>query len=153
MRHHRSAWRVERIGWTVMALILVATLLGAFGDGPLSRARAGSAALSVEYDRLVRSSSPTQYRFRVSPAQAEQGRLRLRLDQSLVDRMELESIVPQPEHQTAGPDYAEFVFRLAPGERPVTIDMRYRPATFGRQRGSISVAGRDAVAIDQFVYP
>lgn len=154
MRHHRATWRVERIGWCVIALLLAATLLGLFGDGPLSRARAGSdETLSVEYDRLLRSSAPTQYRFRASPALAARGSLRLRFDQSLIEHMEVDSIVPQPEHQLSGPGYTEFIFLLNAGRRPATIDLRYRPATFGRQHGRVSVAGEHALVIDQFAYP
>ena len=65
MRHHYAAWRAERVAWCVMALVLLATLLGAFGDGPLSDARVGSPrTFTVEYDRLLRSSSPALLRFR-----------------------------------------------------------------------------------------
>lgn len=154
MRHHRRAWRIERVGWAVMALVLAATLLGAFGDGPMSRAQEGSArALSVEYDRLLRSSAPTEYRFQTHPSIANRGALRLRFDRSLVDLMELDSIIPAPEHQEAGPGYTDFIFSLAPGSSSARIDFRFRPATFGRHVGRVSVAGAHPVVIDQFVYP
>lgn len=154
MRHHRSAWRIERYGWALIALVLVATLLGAFGDGPLSRARTGSAGtLSVEYDRLLRSSAPTEYRFQVHPSIASRGVLRLRFDRSLVDHMEMDSIIPAPEQQEAGPGYTQFTFRVAPAGSPVNIDFRFRPATFGPYAGRVSVDGAHPVLIDQFVYP
>lgn len=154
MRHHRAAWRVERIGWTVMALLLAATLLGAFGDGPLSHARSGSAqGLSVEYDRLLRSSAPALYRFEANPSLARDGVIRLRFDGALIENMELESIVPEPEAQEAGPGFTEFAFRVAPGDRPAKFDFRFRPATFGHRTGGVSVAGAEAVRINQFVYP
>jgi len=151
MRHHQSAWRVERIGWLLMALVLAATLLGIFGDGPLSHARSGSARhLSVRYDRLLRSSAPAQYAFVANAGGA--GELRLRFDRSLMEDIELDSVVPQPETEEAGPDYTEFVFRVR-GNAPVNIDFRYRAATFGRRSGRVSVDGQQAVLIDQFVYP
>lgn len=154
MRHHRAAWRVERIGWALGALVLGATVLGVFGDGPLSRAEAGSTdALFVEYDRLLRASAPSEYSFRARPAMAAGGFLRLRFDQALVDRMEIESIVPAPQFQEAGGDHTEFVFRAAPGAASLSIEFRYRPATFGPQSGRVSVAGAHPVQIRQFVYP
>lgn len=137
-----------------MALVLLATLLGLFGDGILSRAQSGSLqTFSVSYDRLLRSSAPAQYRFRVNPAALDGDSLRLRISQSLVDRMEVESIVPQPTRQIAGPGYTEFVFAVMAGHRIAQVDFRYRPATFGRQRGTASIAGAHPLAIDQFVYP
>lgn len=154
MRHHRAAWRVERVGWTVIALLLAGAMLGVFGDGPLSRAHSGSAdTLRVEYDRLVRSSAPTEYRFTIDPSVAQGGELRLRFDRSLVDHMELDSIIPEPGRQAATPGHAEFVFRIEPGEGPARIDFRYRPATFGWHRGRVSVAGAHALRIDQYAYP
>ena len=154
MRHHRLAWRIERIGWAVMAALLTATLFGAFGDGPLSRAQDGSArTLSVEYDRLLRSSAPAQYRFQAHPSVATKGALRLRFDQSLVDHMELDSIVPAPERQEAGSGYTDFIFRVAAAGSSARIEFRFRPASFGRHTGRVSVAGARPVVIDQFVYP
>lgn len=154
MRHHRAAWRAERIGWTIMALLLLGALIGAFGDGPLSRARSGSPqSLSLQYDRLLRASAPSQYRFEAHPSTAPGGELRLRFDRALLEDIELESIVPQPEREEAGPDYTEFIFRTAPGPAPLKIDFRYRPTTFGLHGGRVSVGDAHAVTIDQFVYP
>jgi hypothetical protein len=154
MRHHHAAWRVERFAWFVIAVVLAATLAGAFGDGPLSQARVGSGrTFSVEYDRLLRSSAPALLRFHVHPSLRRDGVVRLRMDRSLVERMELESIVPEPLSQASGTGFTEFVFAVAPGTAPASIDLRYRPATFGRFRGEVSIAGADALVIDQFVYP
>lgn len=136
-----------------MALMLAAALLGVFGDGPVSRTRAGSGqTISVEYDRLLRASAPALYRFHVRPSLAGDGALHLRIDRALLDRMEFESITPQPEHQITGPGYGEFIFRLAPGDRAATIDIRFRPATFGRQQGRVSIDAQ-TVVISQYVYP
>lgn len=77
----------------------------------------------------------------------------MRFDQSLVDHMELDSIVPAPERQEAGSGYTDFVFRVAATDSPVRIEFRFRPATFGRHTGRVSVAGAHPVVIDQFAYP
>jgi hypothetical protein len=153
MRHHRAAWRVERVGWALVAAILVATLFGAFGDGPLSRAASGSQAFRVEYDRLLRASAPAELKVRAGSAAAQGGLLRLRIARSLVDRMEFDSIVPQPLRQVAGPGYTEFVFPVAGGGGAVDINVRYRPATFGRQSGAVSLVGSDTLLIRQYVFP
>lgn len=154
MRHHRAAWRAERIGWFVMALVLTATVLGGFGDGPLSRAKVHSdTGWSLEYERLVRSNAPSLFRFHVQPGLAAAGEVQLRLDRSLLDHMEIESIVPSAAREVTGPGYGEFTFLLAPGEKAATIDLRYRPATFGHRRGRVSLSGGQPVFIDQFAFP
>lgn len=153
MRHHRAGWRVERVGLAIIAIILMGALLGIFGDGPLSHGRSGSArAVSVEYERLLRASAPTEYRFHVDPSLATQGILDLRMDNSLVDLMQVDSIVPEPERQTAGPTYTAFSFRVEPGTS-VTVVFRLRAATFGRHEGQVVVQGAPALSIDHFIYP
>lgn len=154
MRHHRADWRVERVGLAVIAIILMGALLGVFGDGPLSHGRSGSGqAVSVEYERLLRASAPTQYRFHVDPSLATQGILDLRMDNSLVDLMQVDSIVPEPERQTAGPTYTAFSFRVEPGTSPASVVFQFRPATFGRHEGQVVVPGAPALSIDHFIFP
>lgn len=135
-----------------MALLLIACLLGLFGDGPLSRAKTGSPrTMTVQYDRLLRSSAPAEYGFEANPAVVTGHELRLRFDQSLMDGIEIDSIVPQPETEEAGPNSTEFAFRVK-ANTSVKVNFRYRPTTFGRRSGRVSVGGH-AVLIDQFVYP
>jgi hypothetical protein len=153
MRHHRTAWRVERVGWTIVAVLLMASMFGMFGDGPLSRAGAGSGDFHVEYRRLLRSSAPAEFRFRTNGSAAQGGLIRLRISRSLIDRMEIESIVPQPLRQVAGPGYTEFAFPVMKGPGTIDIIVRYRSATFGRQHGQMSLVGSEMVSIDQFVFP
>jgi hypothetical protein len=154
MRHHRAAWKVERTGWAVMALLLLGALLGVFGDGPLSRASAGSpASLSAEYDWLQRASAPTAYKFDVHPSLVRDGTLRLRFDQRLIDAILIDSIVPEPEATRAGPGYTEFEFDIAPEGKSARVTFHYRPDTFGHRTGRITVAGAPHVTIDQYIYP
>ena len=153
MRHHRAAWRVERVAWALGALALLGALLGLFGDGPLSRAQGGSVkGLSVRYDRLLRANAPSHYTVDAGSAVVRQEVLRLRLEQALLDRIEIEAITPEPDQQQAGAGYTEFGFRVVSGA-PVTIDFRFRPARFGAQAGHLSVDGAPPVRIRQFVYP
>ena len=155
MPHHRAAWRVERIAWATIALVLLATLLGVFGDGPVSHARSGSAdTVELEYDRLLRAAAPTEYRLSVQPSLATDGRFSVRIDQSLVDMMQLDSIVPEPEAVTAGAGYTEFSFRVAPGpDAPAHVVLQFQPATFGRFVGELSVEGAPPLRVTHFVYP
>jgi hypothetical protein len=155
MPHHRAAWRVERIAWTIGALALIAAMLGLFGYGPMSRTTVGSTdALQIEYDRFQRSSAPNDFALTVNTALARNGELRVRFDQSLVDHVEFDDIVPEPEKVFAGTGYTEFVFNIAPGERaPAHIAFRFRPTTFGHRTGQVTASGAPPLTLDQYVYP
>jgi hypothetical protein len=53
----RREWRVDRVGWVVMGLILVAGLLGVWGGGLLGSVTAtgSDGRVLVDYDRFVRN--------------------------------------------------------------------------------------------------
>lgn len=155
MHRHRSAWRLERVAWTLMALLLVATLLGAFGGGPLSHARSGAGGpVELEYDRLLRAAAPSEYSLEVEPGIARDGRVDVRIDGGLMDMMEIDSIVPEPESVTAGDGHTEFSFQVDAGARaPVRIVIAFQPATFGRFSGVLSVAGGEPLPVSHVVYP
>ena len=155
LAHQRREWRFERAGWVVMGLLLLAGLLGLFGNGPLSRAQAGDpGAVSVDYDRLQRAASPQTYRFEVDPALASDGELRLRFEDSLLEELEIQSIIPEPESVTAGPGYTEFAFAMAPGAgSPARFVFQFEHTTFGHVRGRVAAPGVPTLVVDQFVFP
>ena len=153
--HERREWRAERTGWVVMAVLLAAGLLGLLGYGPLSRTQVGTpGTLSVHYDRLQRSSAPTEYRFDIDPSLIRQGELRLRFDQVLLEEIEMRSILPEPKETRSGPGYTEFVFAVdAAGKAPIRVQFQFQPATFGHVRGRVIAEGAAPLVIDQIVYP
>jgi len=153
--HSRLEWRIERVGWAVMALLLAAGLLGLLGYGPLSQVQAGDpGTLSVTYDRLQRSSAPSEYRFTIAPSLARDGQFHLRFDDALLEEVDIESIIPEPEHVRAGPGYTEYRFAMAAaGESPVRVQFQFKQTTFGHVRGSVSAEGAAPLVIDQIVLP
>lgn len=96
MPFQRRAWRVERIGWAVMALFVLAALLGATGrGGPLAQAEATTpdGALRIRYERIQRFNAPSTLHIEARRAPAD-GVLELRLDHDLLRHWRLEASVP-----------------------------------------------------------
>ncbi len=153
--YQQREWRFERIGWVVMAVLLVAGLLGLLGYGPLSRTQAGTpGTLTVDYDRLQRASAPSEYRFHATPTLARDGQLRLRFDNALLAEIELNSVLPEPVQMRSGPGYTEFVFAMDPADGPpARLQFQFHPATFGRVRGRVTAAGAQPLVIDQIIFP
>lgn len=154
LRHQRREWRVERVGWALMALLLIAALLGLLGYGPLShtRARSDDGRLTVAYDRFQRSSALSRYEIEAAPSLVAGDRLRLQFDRHLIDALEIEAVEPQPESVSAGERRTTYEFAAEPGGQPQRIVIYYRPSTFGRLSGGVT-AGGAALALDQLVYP
>lgn len=56
----RKVWRFERIGWALLLLLTVATLLGLFSEGLISDRTENAGALHAEYGRFERNGAATR---------------------------------------------------------------------------------------------
>jgi hypothetical protein len=154
MEFQRKNWRVERVGWAILGLIVLAAALGLFGHGLLGRAvvAADDDSVSLDYDRFWRLSSPTRLEFEIRPAQSD-GRVELWIDRSYLRAVNVTGFTPEPESVRAGPDRLHFVFELAEAEAPLGITLEVEPNQPWALRGRAGVAGAGEVAFSQFVHP
>ena len=151
LKLERVEWRVARVPWTILLLLIAATLLGVFGDGPLSRVAAGSpdGPLWTRYDRALRFGSSTDVLIR-APIQPD-GTLRLSIDRTLLDAFQVERITPQPAATTLDDSAVEYGFTGSAGAG-ASIVFTLQPTRRGLVGGAIrSADGR--VELRQFVFP
>jgi hypothetical protein len=138
---------VQLVGWAVMALVVLAALLGLFGNGPLSSATVEGGALRVEYDRFLRHQAPQQLRLRL---EVEGGQVRVWLNAEYLEHIQIEHIEPRPERVEVGPDGQTFTFLV---EESATVVLHFVPERVGRLTARIRLAGKEALTFHQFVYP
>jgi hypothetical protein len=152
MAFQRATWRTERIGWTVLWLIVVLALLGLFSNGLLSSASVESPAgdLRVTYERFQRSGAPTEIKLEVAPQSERQ--IAIRISRQMLDALTIESITPTPQAERGTANGVEFVFAVEPGE-PLTVDMNVRPDSVGFIAGEIGIAESRPARLNQFTYP
>lgn len=173
--HERLEWKIERVAWCIVALVLAAALAGLLGPGPLSRVTAGHAGgpLRLEYNRLTRYQSSEYVRVSVGPEGVEPtgvavtndvapqsttsdspaGRIRLFIAASFIERIHLQHIDPEPESVEVQANGSVFTFRAAT-EQPATIVFHYQPSAFGRIQASIHSVSSDArLDFTQFCFP
>ncbi len=153
--YQRRAWRANQIGWVVMALALLAALLGIFGSGPLSSASAGEQGgpLWIEYDRFARYTAPTTLRVHLGPGAMSGGQARLLVDRRYLQSLQLQDISPQPDRVEAAGDDLIYVFNLADPSRPTTIVFSATAHEIGGLAGRIGLTDGAMVSFNQFVYP
>lgn len=144
----RANWRFERIGWGVMAVLMLAALVGVFGKGPLSDATARADNATLRYQRFSHWESPDRLAFNVR-APGEQ--TVLRLSRAYIERVWVEDITPAPAGTRTLPDWIEFRFHTGGGESTITFHIQ--PQAFGLQRARYAVGDGAPVAFWQFVYP
>jgi hypothetical protein len=153
MAFQRRSWRVQRVGWAVLALIVAAGLAGLAGSGPLSPATQESqdASLRLEYDRFTRMHAPSRLRLHFGTQAVRAGEVRIWLDRSYMEQVKLERVVPQPQQVQVGEKRLVYVFAAEEGQPgAVTFEMQHR--TFGRISGRAGI-GDAVLEYRQLVYP
>ncbi len=151
----RLSWRIQRVGWIVMAFALLAGILGLFGSGPLARATVGEtgAPLRLEYDRFGRIDAPSTLTALLRPSTTRPGEAILHLDRGFTDHFQIEHVQPMPDRTEAGPDHSVYVFGVTgPGE-PVRVTFRLRPEQIGPLTGRAREDGGSWLSFTQFVFP
>jgi hypothetical protein len=119
-----------------MTLLMVVTLLGLFGSGPLSRASAGaeSTPLYLEYDRFGRLSNPTELRIYVKSVQ-------------------IEKVMPEPDRIELASDRLIYNFPVVEPNQVGLITFHLKPTQFGLLVGQVGLVEGETLNFNQFIYP
>jgi hypothetical protein len=151
----RREWRAQRVGWIIWAGFLSAGLLGLLGPGPLSQREASSAdgRLTVSYNRFVHRHHPIEFDITMQPENETQNALRLHLSRSLLSRIKISRIEPEPASRELTADGAWYEFRCEPGLADAKAVFHVECDRIGSGGGAMRLAGSDPVLLEQFVYP
>jgi hypothetical protein len=147
-------WRIQRIGWVVIAVLIVAAMGGMFAGGPLSWAAASDPGnrLRVEYERFMRQDA--SYRLRVLIAPHTGRVVDLHIGSAFLDAVRIEDIAPQPRSHAVAGDGHVLRFRTAGEEaEPAAVTLTVQPERVGIVSGAIGIAGEPPAQFTQFVYP
>ena len=143
-------WTAERIAHVVFGLLVLAGLVGLAGSGgPLARATLEGATGSVEYVRIARFDTAADLTIRFAAARPDH---RVRIAGPFPDRVQIESVQPQPVREVAGPDGITFEF-AAEAAQPASATLRLRPTTPGLSRLTIAIDDAAPLAATVVVLP
>jgi hypothetical protein len=153
----RRVWAFQRVGWVLMALVVLVALLGLLGPGLLStsaKAENENANLSIrEYERFLRFFKPTDLRLQLDPGATTDGEAHVWLDRQYVEGFQVQRVTPEPESVEVGPDRLTYVFNVDELEGPTAVAFNLQPQKFGRLQGQVGLEGEEPVSFGQFVYP
>jgi hypothetical protein len=152
-RFQQREWRVQRVGWALMTLLVLAALLGFFGPGPFSwsSARGPAGLLEVDYQRVTHLEADDSLSVIIDPRAVTGNSVALVVDPEWVAAMDINSVTPQPDSETATPEGLELTIATTPGAH-TTVTFTYRPTRIGRVDGGMALDG-DRVAVSQLVLP
>jgi hypothetical protein len=155
-QHHgfqRSEWRMERVGWVMLAAFVAAGLAGLLGPGPLSHSTVAGPAgvVSVEHERLTHHEADDSITIGVSQEAIEADTLTIELTGTWWEGIDLSGIWPEPSAQATIPGGVALQFDVA---RPadVSVLLTFRAQQHGSLDATVTVPG-DQVAFVQFVFP
>lgn len=152
MRFQERAWITQRIGWTVLALLVALALLGVFANGVLSAASVASpdGLVRVEYERFAHRTAQSHFSVHVAGPLA--GDTLIRLSPSFARAYDIEVLHPHPVRAAAGAFGLELAFTpSAAGD--LTVVLAGRPRRFGIVHLDIAVDARPGLSFTQIVYP
>jgi hypothetical protein len=148
-RFHRSEWRIQRIGWVLVALFLALAGAGLFGNGPLSHAHADNGTGRLDYERFTRYGLSTD--LLVTPASSTHGVTRVQISGDYLEAVRVEHITPEPAAvRLAGPNVIYEFASAAPG---ASISFHISPQRLWRHSATVTIDGGAPLEISQLTYP
>jgi hypothetical protein len=151
----RRSWTFQRVGWVVVALLVLAALLGLFGSGPLSQGTVGAQGgpLWVEYPRFARLKAPTTLRLPLGPEAVSGSEVRIWLDRTFLEGVQIQQVTPQPDRVEIGPDRFIYVFQVSDPSQPTAVVFFMQPEETGSLSGRTGLDEGPALSSNSFIYP
>ncbi|HWP42190.1 MAG TPA: hypothetical protein VNO14_03065 [Blastocatellia bacterium] len=155
MTHQRREWAIERVGWAIMALILLAALAGLLGPGPLSKVRVDhpGSALSAVYNRFERHQSPTKLRLEFLPQASPGGKALIRINRTFIEAIEISHIDPEPASVEAHSGDFVYAFNVSEPQQKMAVTFHYEADKYGRLPIRVALDRGPQIEFSQFIYP
>lgn len=149
----RREWLVERVGWALLTLFVVAGLLGLLGPGPLGDATAtgDQGLVEVSYGRVAHYEADDFLSFRLDPAAVEEDTVTVTLTGSWLSGVDVQGVSPAPGEELVTDDGVVYEFAVEePGDLTVTV--AFRAQDVGPLTADVAV-GTDSLSLTQYVLP
>ncbi len=152
----KREWRVQRIAWILLALLLLGAVLGLVGPGPLSFTSTGTSRLNVHYERFVRWQAPQSIVIAAAAAPAH-SLLQLAINRAYLDRVSIQQVTPEPSSVKLSRNDFVYSFEIAGAAPSTTITLDLQSTQMGLLHGEVTMGSAGApgagVRFSQLVYP
>lgn len=145
-------WGLHRLFFVLMALFLIAGIIGVFGNGPASRRieKDSTGALQVQFDKTIRAKAPAEYQIRsTAPVNADH---QIRLSPEFTQQMEINRIVPEPKSMKSERGSLLMTFSNSASDE-LLVHLYAEPERMGKFNGMISRPDQSQIPISQFILP
>lgn len=144
---HRRGWTAQRVGLTLMYLLVIAAAVGLFGDGLASAKTESSQQITVESERFYRFQAPMPLQIMVTNTSGSN--ITIAFPNDYFRHFEVRSIVPEPTENEFINDHVHYTFD-ATGDADITFYLI--PLERGRIRGVLNV-NDEQFQLNHFIFP
>jgi len=151
LEFQRKWWKFESAMWWVIALVLLCNFAGLFGRGPLAHAKLSNEAMSVKYERVERTGTPSILEVQFQPEILGKGEVKLYVSQSVVDELGTQRVIPAPANTAVGRGGLTYTFSAE--EAPGAVQFALQPSKPGIFEFTLQVPGKQSVSAKVIVMP
>lgn len=151
----KKEWVVQWIGQGVMALIVLAALLGFFGAGPfsLTEVRDPAGDLAVTYEHFGRRGATTNLVVELSPQAVSNGEAVVWFSTEYMEKFQLDQVTPTPDKVAVTDDGYEYTFLVPDEQGSVSITYNFTIEAMGPESGSVSSKDGAPIRLWHFFTP
>lgn len=153
--HQRWEWSVERLGWIIMAGVIVAGLAGGLGRGPLAWRDVADdeGSFGVRYYAMERAAAPTRLDVWWDPTQLGGPKIDVAISSPFTDGAKIESIVPEPLEVATRGGQSIYTFAAADSSSAGKVTFHYQHEALGPLDYEVAIGDRGPIRVRQFVLP
>jgi hypothetical protein len=142
---HEKGWVIQRVGWVIIFAIMLAGLLGLFGEGLFSQKTVSNGGTKVEYERFFRYETEMKIKF-------ESGtHIRtISFPQEYLKDFRIVRFEPEPFSNNTS--HNEVIYNFLP-EQNLIVSIYLIPKSYGFISGTWKVNGTSNFNLNHFIYP
>jgi hypothetical protein len=148
---HRREWFVQRTGWTLLGVLILAACAGLFGNGPLAHQQLPIEGNVLDIDRFARREAASEWVFRPQMSTDRHDEFAVRISSQFLEHYRIVTIIPEPRQQVIDKD--DVLFRFAADRSGSVITFNVEPLHMGWSTGEFRIGHSSPVRVRQLVYP
>jgi hypothetical protein len=143
---HEKGWIIQRVGWVVVIAIVIAGILGVFGEGPLSKEEPVSGNIKAKYERFFRFEAEMKIVVESSADHISQ----ISFPQHYLKNFKILRFVPEPDNNITAA--GEVIYNFLPAQNRI-VSVYLTPTNHGQIDGDMKVNGVNTFSLHHFIYP
>lgn len=148
---HRREWIVQRTGWSLLGVLILAACAGLFGNGPLAHQQFSIDGNVLDLDRFARREAASEWVFQPRMSAGRDDEFAVRINSQFLERYRIVAIIPEPRQQVVDQD--DVLFRFAADHSGSVITFDVEPLRMGWSTGEFRIGHSSPVRVRQLVYP